>query len=104
MLAQAFTVIIVCSIVGGAAGRAWGDIYGIAMGPLVGSDVTRPDLVKGASSSRKCNQCSCKITWDLKEYKQNSCKTQFEFTCTCNAYTCEKREIQHCMALVATYF
>ncbi|XP_049521942.1 uncharacterized protein LOC125944764 [Dermacentor silvarum] len=83
----------------GGAGYWLGDIYGIAMAPGVDTTVTRPDLVSGGTKYAKCNQCSCKITWELTNYgKGGSCKKQFEFTCTCNSYRCDKKETQFCMA------
>uniref|UniRef100_A0A224YIF5 Uncharacterized protein n=1 Tax=Rhipicephalus zambeziensis TaxID=60191 RepID=A0A224YIF5_9ACAR len=79
------------------------DIYGIAMAPLISTTVVHPELIKAATSWRKCDQCSCRLAWELTKYHDHTCEKEFEFTCTCNAYTCEKKHIQICMAKTAMY-
>nr|XP_054930413.1 uncharacterized protein LOC129386463 isoform X2 [Dermacentor andersoni] len=97
MKACALAVFIVGSIVGGA-GQSMGGIYGIAMAPVVDTTITRPDLVTGGTKYAICNQCSCKIAWELTKHREDGgCKKTFEFTCTCNNYRCDKKETQLCM-------
>ncbi|XP_075546473.1 uncharacterized protein LOC142579788 isoform X2 [Dermacentor variabilis] len=101
MKACALAVLIVGTIVGGA-GQFMGDIYGVAMAPVVDTTITHPELVKGGTNKARCNQCSCKIAWELRKYEEDGrCKDEFEFTCTCNSYRCDKKETQLCMHQLA---